>query len=169
MRRLGIAAGALTMTSAAMMVVAPLALAESETPLRGILEGHVEASPCGPGKLCLTGTAEGVVSHLGRTTLSKAAQVQFGGSCAGGGAASTFTETITLVAANGDTLDLTGSGTACAAEGHAIGAAELTVSGGTGRFESAVGSVSETFDHDFSDSSEVIRLDGNVSSPGSKV
>src|SRR5688572_12431474 len=104
MRRLGIAA-ALSMASVAMVVVAPMAGAESETPLRGRLEGAVQASPCGTGQLCLAGTAEGTVSHLGRTTLVSDAEVQFTGeSCQSGGSESTFTEHITLVAANGDTL-----------------------------------------------------------------
>ena len=84
-----------------------------------------------------------------------------------GSVLTTYTETGTLIAANGDTLSFSGGGTACAPNGSAIGSGELTVTGGTGRFAGASGSLAESIDHNLVTDSEVVDLSGTISSPGS--
>jgi len=72
------------------------------------------------------------------------------------------------VGLHGDALYLTGTGSGCAAEGHVRGSADLTITGGSGRFADASGSVTETFDHNLADDRETLTLVGTVSSPGSR-
>jgi hypothetical protein len=153
---------------AAAFAVVTTATASRQTPFSANMSGNVSQTGCGVLTLCLTGTAQGIATHLGLATLTKTATIQITFTpCDGGGLLSTFTETETLVAANGDTLILSGSGTACAANGHAIGSAELTVTGGTGRFAGASGSLTESLDHNLVTGAELVSLSGTISSPGS--
>ena len=152
----------------ALMMVPTTARAGADAvPFAGTFDGSSTATPCAPFTICLEGSLEGVARHLGRTTMTKSAVVQFTFTPCPGGTGSTFSETITLTAANGDTLEISGTGEACAGGGVSTGSATLTVSGGTGRFANASGSLSETFTHDLVTGLETLVLTGTISAPGS--
>jgi hypothetical protein len=166
-------AGLLVLTAAVAVsafVVVPTAAAAGQVPFAAAMTGSVTATaPCGVLTLCLTVTDEGTATHLGLGTLTKSVTIHIGFTpCDGGGVLTTYTEAGTLTAANGDTLTVSGGGTACAANGHAIGTGELTVTGGTGRFAGgASGSLAESFDHNLVTDTEVVDLSGTISAPGS--
>jgi hypothetical protein len=135
-------------------------------PLSGTFHGNLTVTPCAPLTVCAEGSLEGVARHLGRTTMDKSVIVHFTLTPCPGGSGSTFSETITLIAANGDFIELTGTGEACAGGGVSTGSATLTVTGGTGRFENVTGSLSETFVHDLISGLETSVLTGAISAPG---
>ena len=83
-----------------------------------------------------------------------------------GGIGSTYTETATLTAANGDSLELSGSGTACAGGGMVTGDGTLAITGGARHFAEATGSLSEQFVRDLAAGVEREKLSGTVSTPG---
>jgi hypothetical protein len=149
--------------------VASLALAvgsayAATTPFSASLAGSVTDSPCGPLTICLSGSDRGVATHLGVSTLTKTATIHLTStSCGDGGLLTTYTETGTLQAANGDTLALSGQGTACVAAGHAIASGHLAITGGTGRFQAASGSLTERIDHDLGTDEETTKLIGMLS------
>jgi hypothetical protein len=154
---------ALTIASA---LTSPAA-ASSPTPLSARMGGTLAESGCGFLTVCLAGDVHGIATHLGRATLSKSVTVRLTFAASdGGGLLSTYTETAALVAANGDTLYLTGGGTACARSGRAVGTGELTITGGTGHFAGASGSVSEAFDHSLIDGTEIVELSGTLAYAG---
>jgi hypothetical protein len=158
----------LVLAAACALALASSASASSPVPFSAGLSGSVTDTDCGFLTLCLTGTDQGTATHLGLATLTKTATIHITfTSCDGGGVLTTYTEAGTLVAANGDTLHLSGGGTACAANGHAIASGELTVTGGTGRFAEASGVLAESIDHDLVTDTEVVSLNGTISSPGS--
>jgi hypothetical protein len=142
--------------------------AASQTPFFSSLTGVVTGTDCAPLTICLSGTDRGTATHLGRAVLTKTATIHITFTpCDDGGVVTTYTEDATLTAANGDTLMLNGGGTACAANGRAIASGELTVTGGTGRFAGATGSLAQTIDHNLVTDAETEQLSGTVSSPGS--
>jgi hypothetical protein len=142
--------------------------AASQTPFFSRLTGVVSGTGCAPLTICISGTLEGTATHLGRAVLTKSATIHITFTpCDDGGRLSTYTEEATLTAANGDTLTLSGEGTACAANGRAISSGALTVTGGTGRFAGATGSLAESIDHNLITEAETEELSGTVSSPGS--
>jgi hypothetical protein len=110
---------------------------------------------------------QGIATHLGVARLAASVTVYITTmACRGGGTFSTYTETGALSGANGDSLDLTGGGTACVANGHALASGQLTVTGGTGRFSAASGTLDETVDHNLVTDTEMVTLTGAVSPPG---
>lgn len=135
-------------------------------PFSGRFDGSLTATVCAPLTVCLEGSLEGVARHLGLTTLSKSAVVRLTFTPCPGGTGSTFSQTITLTAANGDSIELNGTGEACAGGGVSTGSATLTISGGTGRFADVTGSLSETFVHDLVSGFETSVLTGTISAPG---
>lgn len=150
--------------------LAPAANA-NQVPFSATMNGTVHATT-GPGcafpTICLAGTDEGTGTHVGRATLTKTATIHVTRqTCTNGGTLTTYTESGTLAGANGDTLTLTGGGTACLRGGHAIASGQLNVAGGTGRFNNATGRLDETIDHNLSNDTEVVNLRGTISSPGS--
>jgi hypothetical protein len=154
--------------AAAVAAVVVSTASAQQVPFAATMTGSVSEAPCGVLTICLTGTVEGTATHLGLATLTGTATVHITFTpCDGGGVLTTFTQTATLVAANGDTLTLRGSGTACAANGHAIGSGDLTITGGTGRFAGATGNLTESIDHNLVTGAEVDTLSGTISSPGS--
>jgi hypothetical protein len=157
----------LLLTVIALVLVTTVS-ASSEVPFSAKLSGSVSDTNCGVLTLCLTGTDHGRATHLGIATLTKTATITITFTpCDDGGVLTTYTESGTLIAANGDTLFLSGGGTACAANGHAIASGELTVTGGTGRFAGATGSLDESIDHNLVTDTENVSLSGTISSPGS--
>jgi hypothetical protein len=138
------------------------------TPFTGTFAGTISGSPCGPLTICLEGTLAGVATHLGRSTLEKEAVVHITFAPCPGGIEVSYTQTVTLTAANGDTLELVGDGVACSGGGSSIGGGDLAVTGGTGRFQDARGSLSERFVHDLASGVEMSELSGTISAAGAK-
>ena len=142
--------------------------AASQTPFSGRLSGEVTESFCAPLTICLSGTISGTATHMGRAQMTKSATVHITSTpCGVTGLLTTYTEDVTITAANGDTVTLTGGGTACAENGAAVGSGELTVTGGTGRFAGASGTITESIDHNLVTGFETTELSGMISSPGS--
>ena len=155
------AVAALTVSFALMSATATAA--DGQIPLSARMSGTVTEAGCGLLTICASVTTYGIATHLGVTTLTKTVTVHITlNSCEDGGLLSTYTETATLVAANGDTLELSGAGTACASNGHAIGSGTLTITGGTGRFAEASGGLREAFDHNLITGTEVVNLNGTL-------
>jgi hypothetical protein len=135
-------------------------------PFGATFSGTVTATPCAPLTICLAGTSEGVATHLGRATMTTHAVVHITFATCPGGIITTFSETATLTAANGDTLELAGSGTACAGGGQSTATAILTVTEGAGRFAGVTGSLSEQIFHDLASGFDRVVLSGRISAPG---
>ena len=141
--------------------------ASAQTPFEGTFSGNATVRPCGVATLCAYEPLAGKARHLGRATLTKQVVVHLTSEpCAGGGTVSTFTQTATLTAANGDTIELAGAGTACAVRGHAIGSATLTTTGGSGRFEHTTAILEEHFDHNLATGTVDSRLTGTLAKSG---
>jgi hypothetical protein len=168
MRKKRIIALCTLVAAASALAVASAATASSQVPFSASLSGSVTDTPCGFLAICLTGTNQGTATHLGLVTLTKSATIQITfAACDDGGLLTTYTETGTLVAANGDTISLSGGGTACVVNGNALASGVLTVTGGSGRFSGAGGTLVESIDHNLVTDTEVVSLSGTVSSPGS--
>jgi hypothetical protein len=144
------------------------ASASEQTPFRATVTGTVsDLAGCSFPMVCSTSTDHGIATHLGGATLTKTIVVQITPStCDNGGTFTTYTDYGTLNGANGDSIDLSGGGTACIVNGHAIAAGQLTVTGGTGRFIDATGTLAEHVDHNLVTDTEIGSLQGTVSSPG---
>jgi hypothetical protein len=112
---------ALSLALSALAASGTAAAARDATPFFGTFAGPVTATPCGPFTVCLQVSEDGVATHLGRATLAKSVVVHITFLACPGGIGSTYTETATLTAANGDSLELSGSGTACAGGGMVTG------------------------------------------------
>ena len=83
-------------------VVAPTAAASDPVPFAAAMTGSVT---------CSAVKDEGTATHLGLVTFTKTVTIHITfAPCDGGGILTTYTETGTLAAANGDTLTVSGSG-----------------------------------------------------------
>jgi hypothetical protein len=129
--------GTLALVSAAAMsfltFVTPPALATTSVPLKAIFEGTFTINPI---TLELHFSGEGQASHFGDSTIvGDSALVP-----ASPGCFAIADDAVTLTAANGDQLFVVNSGQDCFDEtGHIVGEATFTVTGGTGRFQDAIG------------------------------
>lgn len=120
------------------------------------------ATPCGTLTVCVSVEGQGQGTRLGRhSTLAKSAVVHIGSTPCAFGRVSSYTADITLTAENGDTLMLNGSGTSCAGPGGIQASGVYTVTGGTGRFSGATGTLTETISR-VGAGPEVLTLAGNL-------
>jgi hypothetical protein len=121
-----------------------------------------------PPNVIITATAEGQATHLGRFEVIIRNTVT-GLPTPAPGCVTSSTEifTATLVAANGDTITLEGTGTGCQTPPTVAVVDVATVTGGTGRFEGASGSVTVTTAVNQTDRTEVVTFEGTLSTPGS--
>ena len=141
------------------------------------IKGDFAYSPSGPQVVCVNGfAAPGIVSGPGETSQLGETVFEFTvADCATdfGAATLTINGSFTLTGANGDAIwvgistgvfDISG-----VLVGDQFGAFEIVgqITGGTGRFAWATGSVSATGVNDFSIASGTFSLDGTVSSVGS--
>jgi hypothetical protein len=101
-------------------------------PLRGQFEGTATVTPLDPPFAQVNVSATGQASHLGRFTLDIPHVVNF--------ATRSATGTMTLTAANGDTLTASFTGQSQVADPLVTIVETATVTGGTGRFADASGS-----------------------------
>jgi hypothetical protein len=153
---------------AALIATGSAGAGAEETPFSGTFVGTISGSPCGSLTICLEGTLAGVATHLGRATLEKRAVVHITFVPCPGGTEVAYSETVTVTAANGDTLELAGDGVACTGGGSSSGSGALAVTGGTGRFQGARGTLSERFIHELASGLEVSELSGTISAPGAQ-
>jgi hypothetical protein len=132
---------ALIMTGMSMAVGAGTsASAASTTPLRGDVLGsfffHACPADAPAGALCLHDDVAGQMIHLGRTTGSF--EVVFDTAAFGADGCGPIRKQGSLVAANGERIDVSAEGTFCF--GTLVALYEFRITGGTGRFANASGS-----------------------------
>ena len=137
------------------LIVFP-ASADDLVPFRAVIHtAPVPVGPCGPGCLALEITGGGRASLMGATALAGPSQVDL--------ILGTQTGSSTLTAANGDTLEISFSGTV-EFEGETVHfQGEWVVIAGTGRFEEAEGS--GTYSGSATGPAGTLLLDGDVTSP----
>ena len=137
-------------------------------PFRATAAGTYQVQPPPP-NVVITATGVGQATHLGRFDfLIRNTVTPVATPAPGCVISSTETFTATLTAANGDTISLVGTGTSCQNPPtvHIVDVA--TVTGGTGRFEGATGSVTVTTTANQTARTEVVRFDGAISVAGAK-
>jgi hypothetical protein len=145
------------------------AAAAEQVPFSGTFTTSGTATPCGPLTFCLSVQGAGTAMHLGRTTITRSIVTRntlVPCPDVAGGTIREFTDTLTLTAANGDALTMTGSGTSCANGIDVISSGTYAVTGGTGRFSGASGTMTLRIAR-FSPDPETTTLTGTISSPGS--
>jgi hypothetical protein len=124
---------------------------------------------CGPATACLSVTGSGEATHLGRTTFTRSIVSRNSlvpCPAVSSGTIRQFTDTLTLTAANGNTITLSGSGTSCANGIDVVSSGTYAVTGGTGRFSGASGTLTLQIAR-FAPDPETTTLTGTLSSPGS--
>ena len=148
------------------LVSAQHAQAAEQVPFRGsFTTDHAMAAPCGPMTLCIVLSGAGEATHLGRTEFLKNSLSTRTTEACPGGTINTYTAAITLTAADGDTITMSGSGTVCEGPGLVQASGTYTVTGGTGRFNGASGTIAESFVR--IGANVYVTLTGAISSPGS--
>jgi hypothetical protein len=138
-------------------------------PFRATAAGTYQVQPPPP-NVVITATGVGRATHLGRFDfLIRNTVTPVATPAPGCIISSTETFTATLTAANGDTISLVGTGTSCQ-NPPTVGIVDVaTVTGGTGRFEGATGSVTVTTTANQTARTEVIRFDGAIAARAAKV
>lgn len=124
---------------------------------------------CGPLTFCLSVQGSGEATHLGRATISRsivATNTLVPCLDVPGGTIRSFTDTLTLTAANGDTITMSGSGSSCANGIDVVSTGTYAATGGTGRFSGASGTMTLHIAR-FSPDPEITILTGTISSSGS--
>lgn len=151
-------------SAAALSMVAVLGLASfvsagEQVPFKGKLEGLDTATPLDPPFVSVTVEAAGNATHLGKFTLTILATVNRANGTGSG--AFLFT------AANGDTVYGTISGQSTLTAPGVITIVEnMSITGGTGRFEGATGSFTGTRLKDLATGETIGVFEGTISSPG---
>lgn len=140
--------------------------AAEEVPFRGTFVTSTHAAvPCGPMTFCIELAGSGAATHLGWTELLKnSVSTRTTESCPGG-AINTYMADITLTAASGDTITMSGSGTVCEGPGGVTATGTYTITGGTGRFSGASGTIEESLER--VGANVYVILAGTISPPGS--
>jgi len=133
MMKAGIAVAAMLLTAA----LAVPAAAQKQVPFKGSLQGQETDTPQGappPTTVIAEGSATGIATHVGQFSFTYQLTVNLTNGTATGSAQ--------LVAANGDSIDttITGSSDLTVTPGFATITEINTITGGTGRFAGAQGS-----------------------------
>ncbi len=153
----------LVLTALALLPLAYPAMAEDQAPFKGVEVGAYTAGPFDFPFATVLNTGEGEATHLGHYSVTGSIVINL--------LSGAVTGTFTLTAANGDMLFLTLTGNAPPPSVKET-VDNITVTGGTGRFEGATGSwVTDShfaflFGETLSDPYVAI-LDGTISTPGS--
>ena len=134
MKRLGLAFVIALSIVAVLGAAGPVA-AEEQVPFKGRLEGEVAVTPLAPPLLQVDVGAAGNATHLGKFTLDIPHVVN--------PATRTAAGTYEFTAANGDKVsaEFTGTATPTATPGVLYIEETVTITGGTGRFAGAMGSI----------------------------
>ena len=168
--RRGVRRGASLVLALLLATIAPAALpghAAGTPPFAGTFIGQGVATFVPPNQVHLAVTDDGTGTLVGHAVLTKSATVTLSAvPCGSGRVVTTYTETATLTAANGDTLNLSGGGVDCHSDAGTSASGTLTVTGGGGRFAGASGQLTESIVDNASDF-ETSHLTGWISSPGS--
>jgi hypothetical protein len=160
---------AIAVAITALIVRPSHASAQSLVPFQARVSETFTAGPCGPALVCITAVGAGQATHLGEITESAIVVVDVNPAHKVNGCVPEQ-RTTTLTAANGDKITMSGTGvTRCGGssnEAHDT----FVITSGTGRFEGASGSGSESNVHTFTGPGEgvaTVNYDGNISSVGS--
>jgi hypothetical protein len=143
-------------------------MAEDQVPFKGVEAGGLTGGAFNFPIATILCVAEGEATHLGHFTKVGIIRIDVT-SATGIGA---VTEIFTLTAANGDVLFLTGTGDAPPPSAHPVTLLNVTVTGGTGRFEGATGEWVEVsrFANAFTPGGGtdpyVAAIEGTISTPG---
>lgn len=135
-------------------------------PFRGTISGSYTAQVIPPNVIITASGDEGHATHLGRFEMTGRVTVGLVRgpvpNCPIPGTTEVFTATLT--AANGDMLMLEGTGTGCQTSPTTVEVIDhVSVSDGTGRFEDASGLITVRTAVDQSTSTQVVQLDGAIS------
>ena len=128
----------ISLTVAAILLAATLAIpaaAQKQVPFKGSLQGQETDIPQGgppPTALSVDGSATGIATHVGQFSFTYQLTVDL--------ATGTATGSAQLIAANGDTIFTTITGSSELSAGIASITEVNTITGGTGRFAGAQGS-----------------------------
>jgi hypothetical protein len=142
--------------------------AAEQVPFSGTFTTTSVGAPCAPLTVCVTATGSGQATHLGRTAITKRVVLHITSEPCPGGTLASYTVEQTLTAANGDTLTMSGSGTSCAGPGGIVATGTFTVTGGTGRFSGASGTITESVARvGPPPAPETVTIVGTIASPGS--
>lgn len=149
------------MAGALIVALAGPVSAGDQVPFRGTLAGTATITPLGGPMVAVEITASGTATYLGRFTLLAPHVVNQ--------ATLTATGTYLITAANGDTITADLAGTARMVEPPNIVAITetATVTGGTGRFAGATGSIQVERVFNRATGVTTGTLDGWISTPGS--
>jgi hypothetical protein len=143
------------------MALAAPASASDQVPFRGSLAGTATVTPISPPIVAVRIEATGTATYLGRFTLEAPHTVNQ--------ATLTAVGTYLITAANGDTItaDLAGTAVMVSPPNVVAITETATVTGGTGRFEGATGSIEVERIFDRSTGVTTGTLEGWISRPGS--
>jgi hypothetical protein len=150
----------LSFTLSLVLIAAAGLSADSSVPFRATLDTQPMATGfCGPTCLQLQISGTGEATHLGRMSMDGPSQVNV--------AAGTQIGTFTFVAANGDSFDITISGTAVFGATPAdpvTFSGQWTVTSGTGRFAKTTGG--GTYHGSAEETTGILFMDGTLSGIG---
>lgn len=119
-----------------------------------------EVERCGPGEIGMTLTKAGNATHLGRFTVVAS-------QCLDPATGAITKGEAVFTAANGDQVFATQSGQVSGSPPVLAFELDYTITGGTGRFAGASGSINATGDFDVRTGGGTASLEGVMSSPGS--
>ena len=174
MSRLSKIAFTITVVAASLLVATPAMGAEPPgpklVPFQATFTGTYQARVAPPNVIIIGTGGRGVATHLGRFELTDRVVVSLMRrpvpNCPIPGTVEVFNAT--LYAANGDSITLAGPGTGCQIGPTTVKVVDaVTVTGGTGRFEGASGSITVTTFVNQAKGTEVITFNGTISAPGS--
>lgn len=145
------------------------ASAATLVPFNASVSENFTAAPCGQWAICIHATGTGQATHLGAITEDAAVVIDINPADQQDGCAPE-TRTTTLTAANGDTITMYGTGlTRCSPTSNAAND-NYSITGGTGHFQGASGSGSESNTHMFTGPGvgvASVTYSGDISSVGS--
>jgi|tagenome__1003787_1003787.scaffolds.fasta_scaffold19468657_1 hypothetical protein len=162
-----------TAVAAASLLIATPAMATAEpngavVPFHGIYRGGYQAQVSPPNLIITATSGDGYATHLGHFELTDRIVAGLARGpvpdCPVPGTTETYTSTLT--GANGDSITLAGTGHGCQRTPTTVLVKDaVTVTGGTGRFEGATGSITVRSFVDQSSSTVVIVFYGSISAP----
>ncbi len=159
---------AIAVALSALVLGPSVALAGDLVPFHARVSETFTGAPCGEWAMCITAVGTGQATKLGDITENASVVVDTNPADQQNGCAPE-TRTTSLTAANGDQIYMSGTGlTRC--PGSNLAHDNYVITGGTGRFEGASGSGTESNTHTFTGPGVGVASvwhDGDISSVGS--